>query len=196
MNELFAANTSKNRLRYRVYVLMVGALVVLGLADSIYLAISHYRVHTDAGYQSFCALSKAMNCDTVSQSPASVLINLPVAIWGASRLQFLPCTRFVLCLSVRRIPACLDLVLCACITLQHRKPDFRRHIIQNRNLLHPLRPLILYQSDVAIFLFDHSTPVYCGKSLDIVRPRSAVLVAKTKAYHTARHSVRCRAALG
>jgi len=88
MNELFAANASKNRLPYRVYVLTVGALVILGLADSIYLATSHYRVHTDAGYQSFCALSKAMNCDTVSQSPASVLINLPVAVWGAAGYSF------------------------------------------------------------------------------------------------------------
>lgn len=53
-----------------------------GLADSIYLSISHYRVYTDIGYSSFCAISKSINCDTVSQSPFSIVLNVPVPIWG------------------------------------------------------------------------------------------------------------------
>jgi uncharacterized membrane protein/protein-disulfide isomerase len=53
-----------------------------GLADAVYLAISHYRVYTSTGYKSFCAVSKSINCDTVSQSPFSIFLNVPVAIWG------------------------------------------------------------------------------------------------------------------
>ena len=70
------------RLPYRVYVLTVLALGLTGLSVSTYLAVSHYRVHTDLVYQSFCAVSKAINCDTVSQSEYSVLLGLPVPIWG------------------------------------------------------------------------------------------------------------------
>jgi len=64
-------------------------LTGIGLADSIYLAVSHYRVYTDIGYKSFCAVSKAINCDTVSQSPYSIFLNLPVAVWGIFGYAFL-----------------------------------------------------------------------------------------------------------
>lgn len=57
-------------------------LATAGLIDSIYLAISHYRVYTDLGYKSFCAISKAINCDTVSQSPYSIFLGVPVPVWG------------------------------------------------------------------------------------------------------------------
>lgn len=64
-------------------------LAVGGLAVSIYLSISHYRVYTDIGYKSFCAISRAINCDTVSQSPYAVLLNLPVPVWGIIGYAFL-----------------------------------------------------------------------------------------------------------
>ncbi len=73
---------SKQALPYQYYFIPVLLLVLLGLADTAYLAISHYRNYTDISYSSFCALSKAINCDTVSQSPWSILFGLPVAIWG------------------------------------------------------------------------------------------------------------------
>jgi protein-disulfide isomerase/uncharacterized membrane protein len=69
-------------LPFPVYFWPVVILTVSGLADSIYLSISHYRVYTDIGYASFCAISKAINCDTVSQSPTSILWGAPVPIWG------------------------------------------------------------------------------------------------------------------
>ena len=72
----------QNPLPHYVYLWAVVLLTCVGLAVSIYLAISHYRVYTDIGYKSFCAISRAINCDTVSQSPYAVLFNLPVAIWG------------------------------------------------------------------------------------------------------------------
>ncbi len=52
------------------------------MAVSLYLAVSHYRVYTDIAYKSFCALSKAINCDTVSQSPYAIFAGVPVAVWG------------------------------------------------------------------------------------------------------------------
>ena len=69
-------------LPYPVYFFTVLALALCGLLNSIYLAVSHYRVYTDIGYRSFCAISQSINCDTVSQSPFSIFLNLPIPIWG------------------------------------------------------------------------------------------------------------------
>ena len=54
----------------------------MGLIASIYSASSHYRNYTDINYSSFCAITQAINCDTVSQSPWSILLGIPVAWWG------------------------------------------------------------------------------------------------------------------
>ena len=69
-------------LPFSIYFWTISILALAGLMDSIYLTISHYRVYTDIGYRSFCAISKAINCDTVSQSPYSIFIGLPVPVWG------------------------------------------------------------------------------------------------------------------
>lgn len=65
------------------YYLPVVILAIAGFLVSIYLAVSHYRMHSDLGYSSFCAVSRALNCDTVSSSPYAVFWGIPVAIWGA-----------------------------------------------------------------------------------------------------------------
>jgi uncharacterized membrane protein/protein-disulfide isomerase len=70
------------QLPFPIYFWTVALLALAGLLNSIYLAISHYRVYTDMGYRSFCAISKAINCDTVSQSPYSIIFNVPVPVWG------------------------------------------------------------------------------------------------------------------
>ena len=75
-------NTSSRPLPYKYYYFPVLLLVLLGLTDTLYLALSHYRNYTDITYSSFCAISKAINCDTVSQSPWSILFGMPVALWG------------------------------------------------------------------------------------------------------------------
>ncbi len=68
-------------LPFRVYFFAVLFLAVTGLIVSLYLAYSHYKNYTDLQYQSFCAISNAINCDTVSQSPYSVFI-IPIPIWA------------------------------------------------------------------------------------------------------------------
>jgi len=69
-------------LPFFVYLWAVIFFVITGLIASIYLTISHYRAYTDIAYSSFCAISKAINCDTISQSRYSIFLGLPVAIWG------------------------------------------------------------------------------------------------------------------
>jgi len=69
-------------LPYSIYFWTVTALAVAGLLNSAYLAVSHFRVYTDIGYKSFCAISRSINCDTVSQSAYSVFFSVPVPVWG------------------------------------------------------------------------------------------------------------------
>lgn len=73
---------SFKRLPYRVYYLPVLFLTITGIIDSAYLSLSHYRNYTDLTYSSFCAISKAINCDTVAQSSWSILFGVPVALMG------------------------------------------------------------------------------------------------------------------
>ncbi len=70
-------------LPYPVYLWTVRLLAAVGLVDSMYLAWSHFRNYTDIEYQSFCAITRALNCDTVSQSPYAIFLGVPVAVWGA-----------------------------------------------------------------------------------------------------------------
>jgi uncharacterized membrane protein/protein-disulfide isomerase len=69
-------------LPFKYYFWPVVALALAGLSDSLYLSISHYRNYMDIGYSSFCAISQSINCDTVSQSPYSILFGMPVPVWG------------------------------------------------------------------------------------------------------------------
>lgn len=76
------SNSPTATLPYPLYYIPILILTLAGIGDTIYLAYSHYQNYTDISYASFCAISKAINCDTVSQSPWSILFNIPVAIWG------------------------------------------------------------------------------------------------------------------
>ena len=78
----------KKYLSVAVFFWIIAALAFSGLMASLYLSISHYRVYTDIVYESFCALSRAINCDTVSQSPYSIMFNVPVPVWGMIGYSF------------------------------------------------------------------------------------------------------------
>ena len=75
-------NKSIQPLPFAVYYYTVVFFTLVGLAVSLYLSYSHFRVYTDIGYKSFCAISKAINCDTVSESNYSIFWRLPVPVWG------------------------------------------------------------------------------------------------------------------
>ena len=67
---------------FPVYFWVIMSIAVVGLMDAVYLSISHYRVYTDMTYRSFCAVTKSINCDTVSQSPFAVMLGMPLAVWA------------------------------------------------------------------------------------------------------------------
>jgi uncharacterized membrane protein len=75
-------------LPFPVYFWAVAFVAVIGLGNSIYLSVSHYRVYMDIGYRSFCALSRSINCDTVSQSPYSIFWGVPLPVWGIMGYTF------------------------------------------------------------------------------------------------------------
>ena len=82
MRNFFERNKPIQPLPFAAYYYTVLSIGLIGLFVSIYLSYSHYRVYTDIGYKSFCAISKAINCDTVSQSTYSIFLGLPVPVWG------------------------------------------------------------------------------------------------------------------
>ena len=88
MRKLFKTNKPIKPLPFAVYYYTVLSIGLIGLFVAIYLSYSHYRVYTDIGYKSFCAISKAINCDTVSQSTYSIFWGLPVAVWGIIGYMF------------------------------------------------------------------------------------------------------------
>ncbi len=51
-------------LPFPVYYWTVVSLSIFGIANSIYLSISHFHVYTDIGYRSFCAITRVINYDT------------------------------------------------------------------------------------------------------------------------------------
>jgi protein-disulfide isomerase len=57
------------------------ALALAGLVVAILLVRLHAQAH--AGISSFCAVNETVNCDKVAMSPYSVVLRLPVAVWGA-----------------------------------------------------------------------------------------------------------------
>ena len=85
----------QNRLPFGVYYSSVIVLALIGVFDSIYLSFSHYRVYTDMAYVSFCAISKAINCDTVSQSPYAILFGVPLPVWGVLGYAFFALIAFL-----------------------------------------------------------------------------------------------------
>jgi protein-disulfide isomerase/uncharacterized membrane protein len=76
--------SQQNLLRRNPFFLWLAALLlaVTGLFVALYSAHSHYQNYTDPLYSSFCAISQAINCDTVAQSPWSIIFTIPVAWWG------------------------------------------------------------------------------------------------------------------
>jgi uncharacterized membrane protein/protein-disulfide isomerase len=65
-----------------VYYSQILLFVIVGLCTTLYLSVAHYRIYMDIGYKSFCAISRSINCDTVSQSTYAVLMGMPLGVWG------------------------------------------------------------------------------------------------------------------
>lgn len=59
---------------------IAAALAVLGFALAVLLVREHAQAH--AGLQGFCTLNDFVNCDRVATSRFSVVLGLPLAVWG------------------------------------------------------------------------------------------------------------------
>jgi uncharacterized membrane protein/predicted DsbA family dithiol-disulfide isomerase len=64
---------------WRVAFLVLCTIAVCLSADLLRL---HINVHTDPHYQSYCAMSERVNCETVALSDYAVLLGMPLAVWG------------------------------------------------------------------------------------------------------------------
>ncbi|NNF98294.1 MAG: thioredoxin domain-containing protein [Desulfobacteraceae bacterium] len=83
-------NQIKSRhLSYDNYRIIFICLLLIGIIDSVYLSISHFRIYTDIGYESFCSITKTLNCDSVSLSEYSILLGIPIPIIGIFGYSFL-----------------------------------------------------------------------------------------------------------
>lgn len=79
---------SPSPLAFIVYYTPVLLFVLTGLVSSSYLLFVHYKNYTDITYSSICAISQAINCDTVAQSDYSILFSVPLAFWGTLSFLF------------------------------------------------------------------------------------------------------------
>src|SRR4030042_1736527 len=57
-------------------------IALAGLVVCGQLSILHWHVNNLPGFVSFCAISEAVNCDTVALSRFSVVLGVPVSTWG------------------------------------------------------------------------------------------------------------------
>jgi uncharacterized membrane protein len=62
---------------------------LIGLGVSLVLVRLHHQAH--AGVTSACAINEILNCDKVATSPFSVVLGLPVAVWGALGFALTAC---------------------------------------------------------------------------------------------------------
>lgn len=61
---------------------LISSLISVGL--HLYLTLQHFQLKLGlTSGQSFCNINQTFNCDTVSVSPYSVLLGVPIATWGA-----------------------------------------------------------------------------------------------------------------
>ncbi|HEX6275758.1 MAG TPA: vitamin K epoxide reductase family protein [Polyangiaceae bacterium] len=58
-------------------------LAALGLALSVALAVLHARAYLEPSAETFCAVGGALDCTSVALSRYSVLLGVPVPLWGA-----------------------------------------------------------------------------------------------------------------
>ncbi|OFX21071.1 MAG: hypothetical protein A2V77_10875 [Anaeromyxobacter sp. RBG_16_69_14] len=77
---LRATRPSQAQPRPRGALLAALALSLVGVLLSLFLARLHGQAH--AGITSFCAIDDVVNCDRVATSRFSVVLGLPVAVWG------------------------------------------------------------------------------------------------------------------
>ncbi len=67
---------------FRKIRVVVLALCVAGFVVSAELTRVHVGVHLDPEFDSICAVSEQVNCETVARSMYAVFLGIPVSVWG------------------------------------------------------------------------------------------------------------------
>ena len=57
-------------------------LALIGLGFAVELTRIHLKLQSDPSHRSFCNISATVNCDSVAASSYSILIGLPLSVWG------------------------------------------------------------------------------------------------------------------
>jgi len=88
--------------RKRVALVATALFCFVGLGISVELMNVYVLSHTDPNFQSFCAVSEEMNCETVALSTYSTVLGVPVAVWAIAGYLFVAVLALVV--AIRRRP--------------------------------------------------------------------------------------------
>ncbi len=88
--------------RTRVALIAAALFCLVGVGISIELTDVYVLSHTDPNFQSFCAVSEDMNCETVALSRYSEVFGSPVSVWAVAGYLFV--ALLALFLAIRRRP--------------------------------------------------------------------------------------------
>jgi protein-disulfide isomerase/uncharacterized membrane protein len=80
---------TQGRKRLCIALIACVILAATGLVVAFELTDVFVRSHTDPDYQSFCAVSEGMNCETVALSEYSTQLGVPVSVWATAGYAFL-----------------------------------------------------------------------------------------------------------
>ncbi len=72
----------------RIALLACVVLSLVGLGVSFELTRVYRMARTDPDYHSFCAVSEAVNCETVALSPYATVLGVPTSVWASAGYVF------------------------------------------------------------------------------------------------------------
>ena len=88
MTDSASAQAQYNRRRVCVALVAFIIFTLVGLFISFELSDVYQRSRTDPDFQSFCAVSEGMNCETVALSEYATLFGAPVSVWASAGYIF------------------------------------------------------------------------------------------------------------
>lgn len=80
--------SSQNPRAARIALVACGVLGLAGLGVSLELTRVYQMARTDPDYHSFCAVSEAVNCETVALSPWATVLGVPTSVWASAGYVF------------------------------------------------------------------------------------------------------------
>lgn len=72
----------------RIALVACAVLSLVGLGVAFELTRVYWMVRTDPDYHSFCAVSEAVNCESVALSPYATVLGVPMSVWASAGYVF------------------------------------------------------------------------------------------------------------